>query len=183
MQHKKEPQALCPYCSSKSTIRRGGRKRKFRTIQQFQCKSCQKFFSPETNNRSQSNKTYPISTILSSISAYNLGYTLKEASEKAEKKFKIKIPVSTLSSWLSEYKKVCAFARLRNQAIKLYTPKEMIQKQTLSHIQPYTFKYHKAKLDILTKENPQFNALKDYIAKLNSKDFPHHILLTIKIMT
>src|SRR3989338_203860 len=100
----------CPNCSSKSAIKRGKRKRKLRTIQQFQCKDCKKFFSPET----QSGKTYPLKIILKSISAYNLGYNLSQTSEilknskgifgtqkiakrffsEIEKKFGIKIPVS-----------------------------------------------------------------------------------------
>ena len=37
------------------------------------------------------------------------------------------------------------------------------------------FEHHNAKLDILTRENPKFTALKDYISKINSKEFPHHI--------
>jgi hypothetical protein len=64
---------------------------------------------------------------------------------------------------------------LRKQAIKLYSPKNIIKKQALNHIQPYTFKHHRAKLDIITKENPLFMALKVYINKINSNDFPHHI--------
>jgi len=67
------------------------------------------------------------------------------------------------------------YARLRNHAIKLYKPKNIIHKQSLNHIQPYTFKYHKAKLHILAKENPQFGVLKNYIEKINSNEFPHHI--------
>jgi len=51
----------------------------------------------------------------------------------------------------------------------------MIQKQILNHIQPYTFKCHKAKLDIAIKENPRFAAIKNYIKKINQNNFPHHI--------
>ncbi len=45
----------------------------------------------------------------------------------------------------------------------------------MHHIQPYTFKYHKAKLNLLIKENPKFKLLKTYLQKINSKEFPHHI--------
>lgn len=175
MPDKSKTEAACPHCNSKSAIKRGKRKRKFRVIQQFQCKDCNKFFSPQSQNKGQSNKTYPLGIILRSISAYNLGYNLNQTSEKIEKKFRIKIPVSTLSSWLNEYKEICTFNRLRKHAISLYTQKNIIHSQTLSHIQPYTFKCHKAKLDILTKENLQFATLGDYINKINSKEFPHHI--------
>ena len=171
MQYKKEPQPICPYCSSKNTIKRGKRKRKLRIIQQFQCKDCQKFFSPQTQN----SKTYPLNIILKAISIYNIGYNLNQTSEKLMNKYKIKVPISTLSEWLSQYKNICTFARLRKEAIKHYKPTQIIQKQTLNHIQPYTFQYHKVKLDITLKENPRFSKLREYIEKIHSKEFPHHI--------
>ena len=123
----------------------------------------------------QQNKTYPMQIILKAISSYNLGCTLKGVSNILESKHKIKLPVSTISSWINECKEICTFARIRKQAIKLYNQKNIIKKQTLSHIQPYTFKYHKAKLEILTRQNSQFAGLKTYLEKISSKDFPHHI--------
>ena len=171
MQIETKEKVKCPNCTSKDTIKRGKRKRKFRDIQQFQCKNCEKFFLQEN----QQNKTYPLKIVLSSISNYNLGYNLKQTSTKIEKVYKIKTPISTVSSWINQYKNICTFARLRKQTIKNYSPKNIIQKQTLNHIQPYTFKYHKAKLDIAIKENPQFSIIKSYIEKINSNKFPHHI--------
>jgi|SRR3989338_1904537 len=92
MTNKTKPQPFCPNCSSKNTIKRGKRKRKLRTIQQFQCKDCKKFFSSQSENKAQSNKTYPLGVILKSISAYNLGYNLSQTSEKMEKKVQDKNP-------------------------------------------------------------------------------------------
>src|SRR3989338_6643501 len=165
MPDKSESKPICPNCNSKNTIKRGKRKRKLRAIQQYQCKNCKAFFSPEAQN----NKTYPLNIILTAISTYNLGYNLKQTSEKTEKRNKIKIPLSTISNWLQEYKSICTYSRLRKQALKQCncTPQNNIHTQTLSHIQPYTFKYHNAKLEILTKENPQFSAIKDYINIIN----------------
>lgn len=152
-------------------IKKGTRKSKLQIKQIYCCKSCNSKFVLENAK----NKTYPINIILKAISTYNLGYTLKEASYTLESKYNIKVPLSTISSWLNKYKDVCTFERLRNEAIKLYQPKNIIFKKSLQHIQPYTFKYHKAKLDILLKENPKFIALKNYLEKINSKEFPHHI--------
>ena len=160
----------CPLCN-KPAIKYGKRNTRLQQIQVYLCKSCNKRFSVIT----QQNKTYPISLILKSISAYNLGHNLKQTQIKLEKSEKVKIPISTISSWINEYREICTFARLRKQSIDLHNPKNIIQKKPLSHIQPYTFKYHKAKLEILTKENPKFNSLRDYLKKINSKDFPHHI--------
>jgi len=160
----------CPNCS-KNAIKYGTRKTKLQEIQVFLCKNCNKRFSPIT----QQNKTYPLQTILKAVSLYNLGHNLSQVQKMLESKTQIKVPISTISNWISQYKPVCTFARLRNQAIKQHTPKQIIKKQTLNHIQPYTFKYHKGKLNLLLKENPQFTKLKDYIQKINSKEFPHHI--------
>ena len=159
----------CPKCNKKA-IKYGTRKTRLQSIQVYLCRSCNKRFS-----KTQQNKTYPIQTILKSISNYNLGYTLREVSALLESKQKIKIPISTISSWINQNKNICTFARLRKDSIKDYSPKNIINEKTLNHIQPYTFKYHKAKLVILLKENPQFAKLKNYIEKINSKEFPHHI--------
>ena len=122
-------------------------------------------------------KTYPIKTILKAISAYNLGYTLDKTKDIINKRNNLSITSPTIHTWLQEYKTICTFSRLRKQALKQCncTPQNIIHTQTLSHIQPYTFKCHNAKLEILTKENPKFTALKDCIEKIISNKFPHHI--------
>ncbi|MCH9029823.1 MAG: hypothetical protein IH819_09475, partial [Bacteroidetes bacterium] len=133
-------------------------------MQRYLCKDCKSIFTS-----SNANTTYSINLILNSISNYNLGYNLKQTSTKIEKDYKIKAPISTISSWITQYKNICTFARLRKEAIKHYMhenrrfsalrkvdPKNIISKKALSHIQPYTFKYHKAKLGISIKENPKF---------------------------
>src|SRR3989338_1117458 len=160
-------QPQCPKCHSKITVKKGIRKNKLQALQQYQCKECNYIF---TKNPSK-NTTYPITTILKAISSYNLGRTLQQTKENLH----IEAALPTISSWLNKYKDICTFERLRNEAVKLYQPKDIIFKKSLNHIQPYTFKYNKAKLDILLKENPQFTKLKDYIEKISAKEFPHHI--------
>ena len=161
----------CPNCGNKNILKKGIRKNKLQNIQKYCCKACGKFFTAEETKH----KTYPIKIILNAISYYNLGYTQKQTSAKIDEKFKINLPQKTISNWLNEYKQICTFSRSRKQAIKHYSPKNIIKKQTLHHIQPYIFKCHNAKLNIAVKENPQFAALKDYIEKINSKQFPHRI--------
>jgi hypothetical protein len=160
----------CKNCNSNEIIKKGIRKAKLQLKQAYQCKKCSKKFTLDN-----AKTTYPTSIILKAISAYNLGCNLQQTQKKMEKTHNIKIPLSTISSWLNQYKAICTFARLRKQATKLYSPRSMIKKQTLSHIQPYTFQYHQAKLEILIKENPKFAPIKSYIEKISSKDFPHHI--------
>lgn len=161
----------CHYCQSKNTKKEGKRKGKHETIQKYFCKACSKNFT----SKALKNKTYPANIILNATSYYNLGYTQKEVSKLIAKKYKTAVPQKTISNWINEYQNICTFARLRKEALKLYGPKNIIKKQTLSHIQPYTFKFHKAKLEILTKENPKFSAIKNYIDGINQKNFPHHI--------
>src|SRR3989338_6917400 len=161
----------CPSCASKNIIKKGLRKNKLQEIQRYRCKNCSKIFA----DKGIKNKTYPAKIILNAVSYYNLGCTQQQASKLISQRYKVKVPQRTISEWVAEYKSICTFARLRKQSIKLYPPKNVINKQALSHIQPYTFKYHKAKLDILLKENPKFAALKDYIDKINSDKFAHHI--------
>lgn len=153
----------CPYCQSKNTKREGKRKGKHETVQKYFCKNCSKNFT----SKALKHKTYPAKIILNAISCYNLGHSQSNVSKITSSKFKLKVPQRTISQWLNEYKSICTFSRLRKQALKIYSQKTIIRSQALSHIQPYTFKCHKAKLDILTSENNQFSPLKDYLNKIN----------------
>ena len=163
----------CPSCASKNIIKKGKRKNKLQEIQRYRCRNCSKIFA----DKGIKNKTYPEKIILNAVSCYNLGSPQIEVSKLISQRYKVKVPQRTISEWVAEYKSICTFARLRKQALNQYsyTPQNLIHAQTLSHIQPYTFKFHKAKLDILLKENPKFAALKDYIDKINSDKFAHHI--------
>ena len=170
----------CKSCGSAAITKKGIKKKKLQSAQRYLCKDCRAVFTLESIG-----KTYPISIILKSISAYNLGCTLKQTQEKIEKYEKIKVPVSTLNSWINESKNICAYSKLRKQAIKIFSPKSIIKKLTLSHIQPYTFKCHKAKLHLLFHSrlyNNEFHniahfyePLKAYLEKIGIDKFPHHI--------
>ena len=167
----KQISLFCPSCKSKAVVKSGKRKNKSQEIQRYKCNSCKKTFI----NAGLKSKTYPANIILNSISCYNLGNTQAGTSAIIRRKHKIEVPQRTISEWLKEYREICTFSRLRKQSAALYNPEELIHKQALNHIQLYTFKYHKAKLDILTKENPKFASIKTHIEKINSKQYPHRI--------
>lgn len=162
-------QIQCPKCSSKFIVKKGIRKNKLQVLQQFQCKDCKYIF---TINKSK-NTTYPITIILKAISTYNLGYTLQQTKEKLS----TEATLPAISSWLNQYKQICTFARLRKQAIKLYKPKNIIFKKPLQHQQVYLFQIHKAKLELLFNEdqNKKFLPIKNYLNKIPTENFPHHI--------
>ncbi len=176
----------CPNCSSRQIKKHGTKKKKLQTLQRYFCKSCKKTFTLQ-----QSNKTYPVSLILNTISYYNLGYSQTELLSLLSKRFKAKPSQKTISNWLNEFKGICTFANLRSKAIKLHKPSEIVYTQALNHTQPYTFKYHKAKLYLLfhdIKYNNQFHnisqfyePLKNYLEKISTKEYPHHIFTYDKI--
>lgn len=171
----------CKNCSSTNIVKRGFSKNKLQTIQKYQCKNCSNIFTlAETKG-----KTYPLNVILKSISIYNLGNSLEKTEEAINKKCSLNISIKTISNWLNEYKQICTYNKLRQESIKLYNPKNIIFKQTLHHIQPYTFQYHRAKLYLLFHDiryNNQFTnipkyyeSIKNHLEKISTDRFPHHI--------
>ena len=173
----------CPNCSSKSIKKHGVKKKKLQTLQRYLCKSCQRTFTLQEQAK---NKTYPITTILNSISLYNLGHSQTEIIKIISKKYKIRPSQKTISNWINEYKTICTFQRLRNEAKKLHNPEEIIEQHTLMHNNlPYKFQIHKAKLYLLFHNklyNNQFHniskfyePIKQYLEKIPTNSFPHHI--------
>jgi transposase-like protein len=118
----KPKQIHCKNCSSASIVKRGFAKNKLQALQKYQCKSCKAIFTAEQAK----GKTYPISTILSAISIYNLGHSLEKTAEIINKKHILAISAKTISNWIKEHKEICTYARLRKQAIKLFSPKDII---------------------------------------------------------
>jgi transposase-like protein len=163
----------CLYCHSSNIKKEGKRKSKFQIIQKYSCKSCSKNFS----DKKLEHKTYPSKIILNAISYYNLGNSQIEVSKLINQRYKIKVPQRTISEWLKEYKTICTFSRLRKQSIKLYNPSDMIFSQKLQHNQIYKYQLHKVKLKLTSKELPakKFVVIKDYLNKIPTNNFPHHI--------
>lgn len=159
----------CPYCS-KETIKSGKRKNKLQTIQMYRCKSCNKKFTT-----CQENTTYPLEIILTAVSKYNLGFSLKQTSEIINKKYKTNIIPKTIHNWVNKYN--FPYQRLREEAMELYTQNNLIFKTPLKHKQVYLFQYHKAKLDLILNhyKNPKFSLIKNYLEKIPTSNFPHHI--------
>ena len=171
----------CPFCHSSNIKKDGKRKSKFQITQKYSCKSCSKNFS----DKKLEHKAYPAKIILNTISYYNLSHNQNKVSKIISQKFKLRIPQRTISEWINQYKNICTYNKLRPEAIKLYNSKNIIFKQTLHNIQPYTFQYHKAKLYLLFHNklyNNQFHnishfyePLKAYLEKITTDKFPHHI--------
>lgn len=174
-------QIRCPKCSSRYTIKKGVRRNKFQGVQVYRCRQCGAVFSSSPAK----SMTYPIKIILNAVSLYNLGYSQKEVSGIIARRFRVRVPERTISSWVKKFKGICRFSRMRKEATGLYSPGDMIFSRKLFHTQIYNFQLHRAKLELLEKSNElpeqKFRLLKAYLERVSgpgngySNQFPHHI--------
>ncbi|MCL4374505.1 hypothetical protein M1523_01450 [Patescibacteria group bacterium] len=171
----------CPYCSSTDFQKRGFRQKKLERVQLYLCLSCKKTFTPHLTR----GKHYPLAVMLDAVSIYNLGYSLEQTCRIVNERSSAdlnrsckRVPAavlekrergvqpSTLSNWLSETAELCRFARMREYAMKKYLPKEMVIHATLAHRQLYRYRFHRAKCDLMIKEEYQhrkFLPLKEFL--------------------
>lgn len=152
----------CPECNTISK-KTGLKKNKLRTVQRYLCKNkaCKTSFTLQPNL--QKHKTYKASTILSAVSNINLGYSLKQTKNYFKKQ---KIPRSTLSYWYNQLKPTLPYHRIRSKIKQNYNPTEIIKKtRFIHHKQPFTYQYHKPKLDLFLKGFPK---LKHYLENVEN---------------
>ncbi|UCE73491.1 MAG: PD-(D/E)XK nuclease family protein [Methanomassiliicoccales archaeon] len=159
-----EPPA-CPYCkSSKRVVKSGKRSLKEDMAQIYLCRTCNKRFS----DRKLPRTSYPPKVILAALTYYNQGHTLDMTVRTMRRKYKTKIPITTLNSWISRHKEELPFTKLR----KKYDldPNQTIKTRKLFHPQPYLFRVHTLKLNIKGKQFPQ---LKRYINNMLNNPMDH----------
>jgi len=110
---------------------KGQAKNRLQILQVFRCAECLHRFTGEPGK----NKTYPLKVILESISTFNLGYSLTETQRLLRQRFHHDIPARTISSWLTEYRPLATYARLRSAGRKLFSPDTVIRSHTFHHQQ------------------------------------------------
>src|SRR5712671_3330383 len=123
----------CPNCGGTALSRKGSRKKKFETVQRWQCAPCGRTFTPAPPELRA--KTYPLRVILDAVTLYNLGYTLAEASAKLATKSGYRVPPSTLAAWIAEHRDLTAYSRLRERGKALFRPSQTIRTTKLYHRQ------------------------------------------------
>ena len=168
-----EERPACPICKSNTNvIKNGVRTLKEDTVQAYLCKSCNKRFS----QRKLPHTSYPPKVILTALTYYNQGHTISMTQRTMRRRFKVKIPSSTLNDWIKKHQDELPFTKLR----KKYTldPNQTIKTRRLFHPQPYLFKAHSLKLNIKGRQFPQ---LKNYIIDM-LKDPKDHIFQSKNIM-
>jgi len=119
-------------------------------------------------------KTRPAASSLTDAHSREASLGLSEDSISTDKNF-VKSPnsvytfmiqPSTVSNWLSETTDLCRFARMREYAMKKFSPKEMVITATLAHRQLYRYRFHQAKCSLMIKEEYQhrkFTPLQEFL--------------------
>ena len=175
------PNPVCPQCGCKSTAKKGKRRNRLQTLQVYRCTECLHRFTGEPGK----NKTYPLRLILDTVSTFNLGHSLTETQQLMRGRFHRQIPERTISSWLTEYRPLTSYWRLRPSGKKLFIPDNIIRSLTFHHQQVYRFQMHHAKLELLIPEhsgltqhlNADFASIRTYLATVETH-FPHHFFQT-----
>ncbi len=131
----------CPYCGSKSLVKKGKRTNKFKQVQLYLCKDCNKRF---TDDKFKS-RTHTIVTIVKVLSTYNSGYTIEETAHKT------KIPKSTVANWIKDYKSLFNLIRFASQIRKHCEKEKLIQGHKYIHQLMYLYLQHNFKLEHFVK--------------------------------
>ncbi len=160
-----EKKRNCPYCASKSVIKKGERKNKFKLVQLYLCKDCNKRF---TDDKFKS-KTYPIATMVKALSAYNSGLTIEETAHKT------KIPKSTITNWINEYRYLFNIMYFSAKVRKFAETRKLIQGHKYIHQLVYLYLQHNFKLEKYIKPNE--SNLYKYLQKVQKGDIDKQIFL------
>lgn len=133
---------FCPFCDGRRIVKRGLRKNSFRQLQIYFCKDCGKYFSSLAGLKGVK---YPPRVIARALCLYYLGHSQDEAARRIKSEHRITVPRRTISDWISGYRSITTFHRLRAAAIEQF-PDGMLKERNLDHQQVYQYKLHLAKL-------------------------------------
>lgn len=162
----------CPYCGSEIFIKRGTRKKVHEVVQLYQCQAsaCGRTFTAQPVKGAH----YPQLALIDSLSFYNLGFSAEEAARLANIKFGTEIGADAVQNWAREHADLCRFSRMREFAVKLYKPRDMVEVVTMAHRQLYRFRYHRGKTKLILQEYPnrRFGPLQEYLDGVSSET-PH----------
>jgi ribosomal protein L37AE/L43A len=166
---------VCPECGCKDAVKKGKRRNRLQIHQVFKCTECLHRFT----GAPAKNKTYPLRLILETVSTFNLGYSLTETQRLLHTRFHRNIPECTISSWLTEYRPLATYSRLRTYGKKLFAPDTIIRTINFDHQQVYRHQIHRAKLKILLESplHSAFAPITKYLEGLKT-NFPNHLFQT-----
>ena len=133
---------FCPTCDGRRIIKRGLRKNCFRRLQIYSCKDCRRYFVSLVGLKGVK---YPPRVIARTLCLYNLGHAQEETARRIATEHRITVPRRTISHWISEYRPITTFHRLRNVSVRAFGCR-MLRERTLEHQQTYQYKVHLSKL-------------------------------------
>src|SRR5258706_2848221 len=160
---------FCPLCDGRQIIKRGLRKNSFRQLQIYFCRDCGRYF---TSLAGLKGVKYAPRVIARALCLYNLGHSQEEAARRIASEHRITVPRRTISDWISGYRSITTFHRLRDAAI-LQVRGGMLKERPLNHQQVYQYKVHLAKLALMGEAVPRDVAVKvkSYLLSV-FEDFP-----------
>jgi transposase-like protein len=160
---------FCPACDGRRIIKRGLRKNSFRQLQIYWCKDCGGYFVSLVGLKGVK---YPPRVIARTLCLYNLGHSQEEAARRIALEHRVTVPRRTISHWISGYRSITTFHRLRAAAIVQFGPR-MLQERALQHQQIYQYKVHLAKLALTAPVIPAHVAarVRNYLLSV-FEDFP-----------
>jgi ATP-dependent exoDNAse (exonuclease V) beta subunit len=122
------------------------------------------------------NKTYPLRVILDALTLYNLGHSLAQVAALVKTKRGVRVPLSTLATWIDQHRELATYARLRDEGKRRFSPRQTIQTTKLYHRQVYEYAYHRPKLAFLreSREHARFAKLADFLEAV-PKSCPHDL--------
>ena len=135
----------CPYCDGRQIVKRGLRKNSYRHLQIYHCGDCGRRFSPLAGLKGVK---YPPRVIARALCLYNLGHSQEETARHIASEHRITVPRRTLSDWISGYRPITTFHRLRSAAVLQFSNR-MLRERLLEHQQVYQYKVHVAKLALV----------------------------------
>lgn len=147
---------VCPTCHGRRIVRDGLRRNSFRQLQIYWCKDCRRHFSSLTGLKGVK---YPPRVIARALCLYNLGFSQEEAARRIASEHRITVPRRTISDWISGYRSITTFHRLRARAVEQFG-RSMLKERTLNHQQVYQYKVHMAKLPLTADAVPRDVAAK-----------------------
>ncbi len=163
---------FCPACDGRQIIKRGLRKNNYRHLQTYFCRDCGKYFSALAGLKGVK---YPPRVIARALCLYNLGHSQEEAARRIASEHRITVPRRTVSDWISGYRPITTFHRLRSGAVEEFAHR-MLRERTLRHQQVYQYKVHLPKLALTANSVAQDVAarVKTYLLSI-FENFPDEL--------
>lgn len=126
-------------------VKRGQRLLLFETVQTYHCKTCNRRFQ----DRILKHRSYGPRVIYEALLLYYQGHTLDETRRQLNKRFKKKLAVSTVHSWITSYRSLCPIASIRKQYVNDST---LLFRKRFEHENlDYEYRVHRYKLETMLK--------------------------------